>query len=252
MGHACHSHVADSTAESARRSPAYRRVLWAALLINAAMFGVEVGGGLHAGSVALLADAVDFFGDAANYGLSLFVLGMAATARARAALFKGLTMGLFGTLVLGRAAWSATSGVVPEPATMGMIGALALVANLAVAALLYAWRDGDANMRSVWLCTRNDAIGNVAVLFAALGVFGTGSAWPDIGVACVMGLLALGAARSVILQARGELAAARESSGAGLPSHDHHGVHGVGHGVGHEVGHATEPDQAPDRSQGRA
>lgn len=221
MGHDCHSHDTTSSAESARRSPEYRRVLWAALLINAAMFGVEVAGGLHAGSVSLLADAVDFFGDAANYGLSLFVLGMAATARARAALFKGLTMGLFGTLVLARAAWSASSGVVPEPATMGLIGALALTANVAVALLLYAWREGDANMRSVWLCTRNDAIGNVAVLLAALGVFGTGSAWPDLGVAGVMGLLALGAARSVIVQAQAELRGANTVASARPHDHDH-------------------------------
>ncbi len=245
MGHACHSHDTATSAESARRSPAYRRVLWAALLINAAMFGVEVGSGLYAGSVALLADAVDFFGDAANYGLSLFVLGMAAATRARAALFKGLTMGLFGTLVLGRAAWSATSGVVPEPATMGLIGALALVANLAVAALLYAWRDGDANMRSVWLCTRNDAIGNVAVLLAALGVFGTDSAWPDLGVAAVMGLLALGAARSVIVQAQAELAGIRaERAGSGKDTahaSDHDHIRGHGHGPDHQHGHPCGP-----------
>jgi Co/Zn/Cd efflux system component len=244
MDHTGHNHDAASNAESARRSPAYRRVLWVALLVNATMFGVEVGGGLHAGSVSLLADAVDFFGDAANYGLSLFVLGMAATARARAALLKGLAMGLFGTLVLGRAAWSATSGVVPEPATMGLIGALALAANLAVAALLYAWRHGDANMRSVWLCTRNDAIGNVAVLLAAVGVLGSGSAWPDIGVACVMGLLALGAARSVIVQAQEELRGA--SAVASARPHDHHNDHDNDHGHDHD----HRDDRGLDRRRG--
>jgi hypothetical protein len=163
-------------------------VLWAALIINITMFGVELAGGLQAGSASLLADAVDFFGDAANYGISLLVLGMALTWRARAALFKGLAMGAFGVFVLGRAAWSAASGTVPEPVTMGAIGALALLANVSVAAMLYAWREGDANMRSVWLCSRNDAIGNLAVMAAALGVFGTGSGWPDLAVAAVMGV----------------------------------------------------------------
>lgn len=203
MSDPCCSHGCAPSA--AGRSPRYRRVLWAALAINAAMFGVELAGGLQAGSVSLLADAVDFFGDAANYGISLLVLGMALRWRARAALFKGLTMGAFGVFVLGRAAWSAAGGTVPEPVTMGGIGALALLANLSVATMLYAWRDGDANMRSVWLCSRNDALGNLAVMAAALGVFGTGRGWPDLAVAAVMGVLALGAARSVVLQARREL-----------------------------------------------
>lgn len=204
MSDSCCSHgCAAPTASDP--SPRYRRVLWIALIINAAMFAVELAGGLRAGSVSLLADSVDFFGDAANYGISLLVLGMALTWRARAALFKGLTMGAFGVFVLGKAAWSAAAGAVPEPATMAAIGLLALVANVSVAAMLYAWRDGDANMRSVWLCSRNDAIGNIAVLAAALGVFGTGSGWPDLAVAAVMGLLALTAARSVVRQACAEL-----------------------------------------------
>lgn len=199
----CSSHGCSTT--PSRQSPRYRRVLWAALIINIAMFAVEIGAGLQAASVSLLADAVDFFGDAANYGISLLVLGMALKWRARAALLKGLTMGAFGVFVLGRSVWSAAAGIVPEPVTMGAIGALALVANLSVAAMLYAWREGDANMRSVWLCSRNDAIGNLAVMAAAVGVFGTGSGWPDLAVAAVMGVLALTAARSVILQARLEL-----------------------------------------------
>lgn len=203
MSDSCGHH--GCAAAAATQSSRYRRVLWIALWVNAAMFGIEIAGGLRAGSVSLLADAVDFFGDAVNYGLALLVLGMALRWRARAALFKGLTMAAFGIFVLGRATYGATVGTVPEAATMGAIGALALVANVAVAVMLYAWRDGDANMRSVWLCTRNDAIGNVAVMAAALGVFGTGSAWPDLAVAAVMGLLALTAARSVIGQARSEL-----------------------------------------------
>ncbi|WP_428423966.1 cation transporter [Methylibium sp.] len=203
MSDSCCSHGCAPPA--AARSRRYRRVLWAALFINAAMFGVELAGGLHAGSVSLLADAVDFFGDATNYGISLLVLGMAATWRARAALFKGVTMGAYGTLVLGKAVWSAAAGTVPEPVTMEVIGALALVANVSVAVMLYAWREGDANMRSVWLCSRNDAIGNLAVMAAALGVSSTGSGWPDLAVAAVMGMLGLTAARSVIAQARSEM-----------------------------------------------
>jgi cation diffusion facilitator family transporter len=186
----------------------YRRALWIALVVNAAMAVVEIGSGLSAGSVSLLADAVDFFGDAVNYGLSLLVLGMALRWRSRLAWLKGWTMAAFGVFVLARAGWSVATGQVPEPVTMGVVGVLALAANVGVALLLYAWREGDANMRSVWLCTRNDALGNLAVLAAALGVFGTGRAWPDLVVAVVMATLALTAARSVLRQARAELAAA--------------------------------------------
>lgn len=185
--------------------PRYRRVLWIALAINIAMFVVEIAGSYTSGSVSLLADSVDFFGDAANYGLSLVVLSMGLAWRSRAALVKGISMGVFGAFVLGKAAWVATQGATPEPVTMGMIGALALAANVGVAVMLYAYRSGDANMRSVWLCTRNDAIGNVAVMFAALGVFGTGSAWPDLAVATIMGVLALLAAKTVVSEARREL-----------------------------------------------
>jgi Co/Zn/Cd efflux system component len=185
--------------------PRYRRVLWIALVLNAAMFFVEIGAGVQSESVSLLADAVDFFGDAVNYGLSLVVLGLALTWRAKAAALKGATMGLFGLWVLGAAAWNLWHGVVPEARTMGIIGALALLVNVGVAVLLYAWREGDANMRSVWLCTRNDAIGNLAVLGAALGVFGTGQGWPDLAVAVVMGVLALSSATVVLRRARAEL-----------------------------------------------
>lgn len=196
-------------------SPRYRRVLQIALIINAAMFTLEALAGLHAGSVSLLADAVDFFGDAANYGISLLVLSMAAAWRARAALFKGLTMGIYGIFVIAQALWHAWSGVVPEAATMGAVGLLALTANLSVAALLYAYRDGDANMRSVWLCTRNDAIGNLAVLLAALGVWNSATPWPDVTVAAIMGVLGISAAISVIRQAHGELR--RKPRPVGIP-----------------------------------
>ncbi|MEH0168382.1 cation diffusion facilitator family transporter [Roseateles microcysteis] len=208
MSDACshdHDHGHHHAHLSVADSPRYRRVLWAALVINLAMFFVELLGGWSSRSVSLLADSVDFFGDAANYGIALAVMGLSLRWRAGSALIKGLSMGAFGLFVLGRAAWSFWQGDVPEPLTMGVIGTLALMANLAVAWMLYAWREGDANMRSVWLCTRNDAIGNLVVMAAALGVFGTGSAWPDLAVAGVMALLALSAARSVIGQARAEL-----------------------------------------------
>ncbi len=200
----CHDHGCAS-APSAANSPRYRRVLWAALLINALMFAIELGAGLHAGSVALLADAVDFFGDAVNYGISLAVLGMALRWRARAALLKGLSMAAFGVFVLARAGWLLAGDGVPEAFTMGLVGFVALLANVGVAWMLYAWRDGDANMRSVWLCSRNDAISNLAVMAAALGVFGTGSNWPDLAVAAVMALLALSGAATVIRQSLQEL-----------------------------------------------
>lgn len=200
--HCCHVPPIHPAAQA---GPRYRRVLWVALVINAAMFGVEIAGGLRSGSVSLLADAVDFFGDAVNYGLSLAVLGLGLYWRARAAWFKGLTMGLYGIFVLGRTFWAALQGTPPEPLTMGLIAVLALTANVAVAVMLYAWREGDANMRSVWLCSRNDALGNLAVAAAALGVFGSGSAWPDLLVAALMATLALTAAWSVWRQARAEL-----------------------------------------------
>ncbi len=202
--HCCHSHPQEPAAK-AQPSPAYRRVLWLALWINFAMFALEIGAGLRAESVSLLADSLDFFGDAANYALSLLVLGMSLQRRAQAALFKAASMAAFGLWVLGSALWHAWQGSSPEPLTMGWVGALALLANLSVAGLLYAYRDGDSNMRSVWLCTRNDALGNLAVLLAALGVFGSGSAWPDLAVAAVMAALALAAAWQVLPQARREL-----------------------------------------------
>lgn len=189
-------------------SPRYRRILWIALLVNAAMFLVEVAGGLRADSVSLLADSLDFLGDAANYGISLWVLGMSLTVRARASLIKAGTMAAFGIGVLTVALWNAWSGSSPHAPVMGVIGSLALLANLGVAALLYAWRDGDSNMRSVWICSRNDALGNLAVLAAALGVFGTGQAWPDLAVAGIMATLALSGAWQVMRQARQELAVA--------------------------------------------
>ena len=183
----------------------YRKILWIALIVNITMFVVEIVSGVKANSVSLLADSLDFLGDAANYGISLWVLGMALTVRAKASLIKAISMAAFGVWVLGSAVWHFVSGVIPSAETMGVIGVVALAANLGVAALLYAYRDGDSNMRSVWLCTRNDALGNVAVILAAIGVFGTGAAWPDLFVAMIMASLALHSAWSVITHARSEL-----------------------------------------------
>ncbi|MRW93536.1 cation transporter [Duganella sp. FT80W] len=185
--------------------PRYRRVLWIALVLNALMFVVELAGGLGGDSAALLADAVDFLGDAGNYGLSLLVLGAAVAARARAALFKGWTMAAYGCFVLAKVAWDVSTGSAPQPLVMGAIGLAALLVNVSVALMLYAWRDGDANMRSVWICSRNDPIGNLAVMLAAWAVSATASAWPDLLVALVMAGLALSGGRSVIAQARSEM-----------------------------------------------
>ena len=195
-----------------RGSESYRRVLWAVLAINAAMFGVEVVAGLAAGSASLQADALDFLGDAGNYIISLLVVGMALRYRAMAAFAKGATMGLFGLWVIGMTAWHAWQDTVPEAFTMGAVGVAALLANAASFALLWAYREGDSNMRSAWVCTRNDVLGNLAVLFAALGVFGTGTGWPDIAVAAIMAALALQGAWTVIGRSWSELRPARVSA----------------------------------------
>ena len=191
--------------QSAHKNPRWRMILWIALIANAAMFLVEIVAGVAADSRALQADALDFFGDAVNYAISLGVAGMALAWRAKAALFKAATMLAFGLWVIGYAIYGLVVGSNPEPQTMGMIGALALVVNLIVALMLFRYRAGDANMRSVWICSRNDAIGNIAVLGAALGVFGTGQAWPDLLVASIMAGLALWGAAEVFVQARREL-----------------------------------------------
>jgi Co/Zn/Cd efflux system component len=187
------------------RDDGFRRILWIALAVNAGMFLVEGASGLLGDSVSLQADALDFLGDAANYGLGLAVLGLTLTHRATAALIKGVSMELFGLWVIGAAVYNMVSHTVPSPAVMGFVGFLALAANLGVAVLLYRHREGDSNRRSVWLCTRNDAIGNLAVMLAASGVFASGTAWPDLAVAVVMAALALSASYRVILQAVGEI-----------------------------------------------
>jgi len=203
--HCCHHETPKP--EQVQNLGRMRRVLWIALWVNAAMFCVEIASSLGSGSLALFADAIDFGGDALNYGVSLAVLASALAWRARAALLKALCMLGFGGYILASALWAVWSGGAPHAATMGVVALLGLAANLAVAWMLYAFRAGDANMRSVWLCSRNDAIGNLAVLLAALGVFGTGSAWPDLLVASLMAALALHGGWSVLQQARAELRA---------------------------------------------
>jgi Co/Zn/Cd efflux system component len=175
------------------------------LAINAAMFLIEIGAGVAAGSASLQADALDFFGDAANYAISLLVVGMALRYRAMAALAKGTTMGLFGLWIIGTAIWHALHGTLPNAYTMGAIGFAALAANAISFGLLWAHRGGDANMRSAWICTRNDVLGNLAVLLAAAGVFGTGTGWPDVIVAAIMASLALQGAWLVVQQSLREL-----------------------------------------------
>lgn len=199
------AHCCSAPTHTATVDPRYRKVLWWALGLNALMFVVELGASWRSGSVSLMADSIDFFGDAANYALSLAVLAMAASVRSKAAIFKAACMGAFGLFVLARAAWSLHTGAAPEPATMGVIGFAALLVNAGVALMLYRFRTGDANMRSVWICSRNDALGNAAVMLAALGVFGTGGAWPDLVVAAIMGGLALSGALAVRNHAKAEL-----------------------------------------------
>jgi Co/Zn/Cd efflux system component len=200
---ACSSCASDKA--DPNNHPIWRRALWIALGINAAMFLVEMIAGVAGGSKALQADALDFLGDAANYAISLGVAGMALAWRARAAFFKGATLALLGLYVLGVTLWAVWHGRTPEAEVMGIVGIAALIANAGVAVMLYRFRSGDANMRSVWICSRNDAIGNLAVVLAAAGVFGTGSAWPDLVVATIMAALGLFGGVQIMRQARGEL-----------------------------------------------
>ena len=183
----------------------FRRVLWIALVANGTMFFVEAGASWSAQSTALMADAVDFLGDAANYGVSLLALAAGVVWRSRVALAKGWTMAAYGLAVLLVAGWNVWRGASPEPMTMALVALLALVVNVTVAALLYAFREGDANMRSVWLCSRNDAIGNVAVMLAALAVWGTATKWPDLIVAAIMAGLFFYSSMRILQQSVAEM-----------------------------------------------
>jgi len=196
----------------------FRRVLWIALTVNAAMCLVEVVASWLSGSMALQADALDFLGDSFNYAISLAVLGMGLAVRARAAWAKGVAMGLFGVWVLGSTAWRVFHGATPDATLMGATGLLALAANVSVAALFFRYRGGDSNMRSVWLCSRNDAVANVAVILAAGGVFATGSQWPDLAVAGVIATLSLHSAVDVLRHARADIRQARGHAVRDVPA----------------------------------
>lgn len=198
QGHCCEA------PEAAPGDTRFRRALWFVLALNASMFVIEMISGLAAGSVALQADALDFLGDSASYIISLVVLGMAMRARTAAAMIKGIAMTGFGLWVVGVTIWHLLRGGVPDFAIMGSIGVLALVVNVVCAVVLFRFRGGDANRRSVWLCSRNDAIGNIAVVLAASGVFATQTKWPDLAVAAVMASLALYAGIQVIRHAAAE------------------------------------------------
>jgi Co/Zn/Cd efflux system component len=182
-------------------SAAYRRRLWLVIAINASMFAVEMVAGVLSGSQALQADALDFLGDTLTYGISLAVIGMSLRVRAGAALAKGVSLSLMGLWVFGSTAYHVLILGLPRAEIMGAIGFLALAANLTSVLLLMKYKDGDANVRSVWLCSRNDAIGNVAVVAAAAGVWGTATAWPDLIVAGVMASLFLYSSAQILRQA---------------------------------------------------
>ena len=185
-------------------SDEYKRRLWAVIFLNAIMFVVEMSAGQLANSRALQADALDFFGDAVTYGISLAVIGSHLRVRSMAALFKGASLMLMGLWVFGSTLYQVFVLDVPQAEVMGVVGFLALLTNLASVMLLVRYKDGDANVRSVWLCSRNDAIGNVAVMLAALGVWNTASAWPDLVVAGIMGGLFLTSSIQILIQARRE------------------------------------------------
>jgi Co/Zn/Cd efflux system component len=210
----CHDAACSPAARpGALNSPHWRRALWIALVINAGFFVAEIVAGAAAGSAALQADALDFLGDAANYAISLGVTGMALTWRARAAVAKAGTLMAFAVWVLGSTTWHAFYGTLPRADVMGIVGIAALIANGGVALMLYRFRTGDANMRSVWICSRNDAVGNAAVMFAAIGVFGTDTGWPDVIVAAIMGGLGLSGGLQIVSQAMRELRSERMPAG---------------------------------------
>lgn len=201
--------------------PTYKRVLWAVIAINAAMFFVEMSAGRLAGSQALQADALDFLGDALTYGLSLAVIGMSLKVRSMAALLKGVSLLLMGLWVFGSTVYQVFVLGMPSAQIMGLIGLLALAANLASVVLLMRYKDGDANVRSVWLCSRNDAIGNVAVMAASVAVWFTASAWPDLVVALLMAGLFLRSAQLILAQAWKEYRSGDDLGALADHGHDH-------------------------------
>jgi len=186
-------------------SYAYKRVLIIIIAINAAMFFVELVGGIKSGSMALLADSLDFLGDTATYTISFIVIGMPLATRAKAGLFKGASLFVIAAWVLGSTVYRVFVEGVPEALMMGTIGFVAFAANVISAVLLLKFKDGDSNVRSVWLCSRNDAIGNLAVILAASGIAATDSAWPDLLVAAIMASLFIHSATKIVRQSWREL-----------------------------------------------
>ncbi|MFN7836130.1 MAG: cation transporter [Burkholderiaceae bacterium] len=188
----------------------YKRILYVCLIANAVMFGVQTMGSYEALSVSLLANALDFLSDAANYAISLFVLGKSLQARAKASYLKGVSLGLIGLWVAFETLQHALQPELPKPEIMTVISIVGLAVNIGCAVLLYRHRGGDSNRESVWICSRNDAIGNIAVIFAAGGVFASATAWPDIIVAAILGYLALSGAWQILRAARKDLNTHRE------------------------------------------
>jgi Co/Zn/Cd efflux system component len=212
--------------------PRYKTILWVVIIINAAMFFVEMSAGKLAGSQALQADALDFLGDALTYGLSLAVIGMSIKVRSSAALLKGLSLLGMGLWVFGSTIYQVLILGTPRAEIMGMIGVLALAANLASVLLLMRYKDGDANVRSVWLCSRNDAIGNVAVMFASVAVWYTASGWPDLVVAFIMASLFLRSAYLILQQSWKEFTSGEDTVALASHGHDH-----AGHDHDHDHAH---------------
>ncbi|MBK8160987.1 MAG: cation transporter [Rhodospirillaceae bacterium] len=212
MAGCCAKDHCSEQAAKALNSTVWRRALWIALLVNGGMFAAEMVAGLASGSASLQADALDFLGDAATYALSLGVAGLGLAWRAGAALVKGWGLLMLGLWVIASTGWHAYFGTLPEAQIMGVVGFVALVANAAIALMLYQFRTGDSNMRSVWICSRNDVIGNIAVMGAAAGVFGTGTSWPDLIVAAIMASLSMSGGWQILRQARTELNTARRAA----------------------------------------
>ncbi len=188
-----------------KTNQSFKKILWIALVLNFSMFFVEVAFGVLSHSLSLKADAIDFLGDSANYFVTLFVLNSAIEKRAKVSLLKAAFMFSFGLWILTEAIIRFITPEIPNPFTMSWVGTLALVINAGVALLLYRFRNGDSNMQSVWLCSRNDAIGNIAVILASVGVFYFSSKWPDLVVALFMAVLSVNSSYRVLKLASKEL-----------------------------------------------
>ena len=253
MASTCCHHDHCSAPEPGEVDPGWRRALWIALEVNLGMFLIEITAGVAAGSASLQADALDFAGDAGNYAISLGVAGMALGWRARAALAKGLSLAVLAAWVIATVIWHAIAGTLPSAETMGVVGVMALAANAWVAVMLYRYRSGDANMRSVWICSRNDAIGNAAVVLAAAGVFGTGTGWPDVFVATAMAALGISGCWQIVRQATGELRGEQPRlAAAEWPCTDEAVPTGARFSSIWRRGSAAPPRHAPMRRSGRS